>query len=165
MRTKSTTYLRRSRPAGLTLLEVVAAIAILGTILVGIVLARSRHVRQLARSERQGDAVRATDEQLARWWTRPEGVPVDASGAIETDGSLTWQTHVVPSEPLEQLGARVVRVEVRPTATDPSSPTGADAEPLVTVDLVLPDPDREEPTPTDRPTDEPQSPLQEGGRP
>jgi prepilin-type N-terminal cleavage/methylation domain-containing protein len=36
------------RRGGLTLIEVVAAIAILGAILVGIVLAKARHTHQLA---------------------------------------------------------------------------------------------------------------------
>ena len=135
MRTNWTNYSRRS---GLTLLEVLAAVAILGTILVGVVMAKSRHMRQMAAIGRQDAAVRAADELIAAWWASPRGVPVGESGELAGDGSLVWQTRAVANKEIEALGARVVRVEVR------SSLAGTDAQnrPSVAVDLVLADPNR-----------------------
>ena len=124
-------------PSGLTLLEVVGAIAILGTVLVGLVVAKARHVRQLAEARRLSAAVRAADSLLAAWWTSPEGVPDDESGAVGTDGSLVYATREVKSAAIERLGARVVRVEVRAAAPQALGPTSPD-EPLVAVELVLP---------------------------
>jgi hypothetical protein len=127
----------------------VAAVAILGTVLVGIVLAKARHTRQLARAQRLSAAVRAADELIAAWWTSPAGVPVGAWGVAGTDGSLAWETRQVPNGPIERLGARVVRVEVReaaprapgsPAVAQGDSPRRAD-EPLVAVELVLPSPE------------------------
>jgi len=141
MSKRSTTCLRCSRAAGLTLIEVVAAIAILGTILVGIVLAQSRNTRQLAEARRTAEAVRHADELLADWWADEQGVPLNAAGAIDADPTLAWRTRRVANPPIEQLGGRVVRVEVLDTA--PALPgaevTGRDRT-LVTVDLIVPDP-------------------------
>jgi Tfp pilus assembly protein PilV len=123
--------------SGLTLLEVVAAIAILGTVLVGLVLAKARHVRQLAEARRLSAAVRAADSLLADWWTRPEGVPDNESGPVGTDGSLVYATREVPSAAVERLTCRVVRVEIRQAATQVPGAETPD-EPLVAVELVLP---------------------------
>ena len=147
MRRKSTTCFRRSPATGLTLVEVVAAVAILGVILVGVVLAKSRLTRQVALAERQQVAVRAADALLAEWWKSVDGVPVGEGGVVEDAPSLVWETRVVPNGPVDRLGARVVRIEIRdvqPRKTRAERETDdpkAD-EPLVAVDLVLPDPDR-----------------------
>lgn len=138
---KWTSYSPRSRQAGLTLIEVVAAIAILGTIVTGIVLAKSRLTRQTVAARQTNAMVRATDELIAGWWVDPQGIPVEQSGSIPGNESLVWQTRLVENLPLEARGAQVVRVEVRdggeaiPPVDDPVS---------VVVDLVLPHPNRGE---------------------
>ena len=113
-----------------------AAIAILGTLLVGIVLAKSRLTGQVARTRQVERAVRLTDALISRWWADPDrGVPVGASGTFGPEGSLTWRTERVANRPIDELGAQVVRVSVRQADT----PAGSDAsaEPLLAVDLVL----------------------------
>lgn len=148
----------RWRARGLTLIEVVAAIAILGTILVGVVMAQSRLLRQLGRAERERRAVRAADDLIAGWWNGG-GVPTDATGAVPGGDRLTWETRSQPNPAIEALGARVVRVRVLEagSTTNPDrarlqpadavgdsdsdsardfAPEGGDA--LVVVDLVLP---------------------------
>jgi hypothetical protein len=126
----------------------VAAIAILGVILVGFVLAKSRHTHQIALAERQSVAVRAADALLAEWWKSAEGVPVDEWGSVEDDPSLVWETCVVRNIPIERLRARVVRVEIydaasrRPTSDD-TEQQARFQEPFVAVELVLPQPDRD----------------------
>jgi prepilin-type N-terminal cleavage/methylation domain-containing protein len=134
---QSKTCLPISRRGGLTLIEVIIAIAILGMILVGIVLAKSRHMRQFGVAKRKQAAVRATDELITRWWSRPAGVPMDASGGVKGPPALKWRTKLIEKPGLEPLGGRVVRVIVRRAsvkrnASDP-------VEPLVTVDLVVTD--------------------------
>lgn len=147
MKRKWTTCFGRSHAGGLTLVEVVAAVAVLGVILVGVVLAKSRHTRQVAMAGRQQVAVRAADALIADWWKRPEGVPVGEWGVLEDEPSLAWETRVVPNARIERLGARVVRVELRDARpqkrrTEEKTGDGEVRGPLVTVDLVLPDPDR-----------------------
>ena len=124
--------------AGLTLIEVVAAVAILGTILVGVVLAKSRHTHQLALAERKMAAVRAADELIAGWWTG-SGVPIGGSGMVEGYEALFWQTRVVPNEAVGKLGASVLRVELFESGASEAARGNAD-DTLVTVDLVLPAP-------------------------
>ncbi len=140
MKTKSTICLPRSRRAGLTLIEVVAAIAILGTVLVGVVMAKARHTHQLALTERRNDALRAADELLASWWTEPQGVPVAQSGEFEAGVPLAWETRWVPNRAVEELGARVLRVEIRESPDGAIEPIDG-GEALVVVDLVMPNPD------------------------
>ncbi|MFO8014769.1 MAG: type II secretion system protein [Phycisphaerae bacterium] len=139
MKRKSTICFRRSPAAGLTLVEVVAAVAILGVILVGVVLAKSRHTHQMALAERQQVAVRAADALLAEWWKSVDGVPVGKWGVLEDEPSLVWETRVVANAAIARLGARVIRVEIR---AEEETRDGKSDEPLVAVDLVLPNPDR-----------------------
>lgn len=134
---KSAMCLRCSRQDGLTLVEVVAAITILGTVLVGVVLSKSRHTHQAALTQRQNVAVRATDGLIANWWASPGGVPVSESGVIEAEIPLTWTTRVVENKAIEDLGALVVRVEVRELSPVNLGP-GVEGGPLVVVEMVLP---------------------------
>lgn len=130
---------RCSRTRGLTLIEVVAAIAILGTLLVGVVLAKSRHTRQAALAQTKMQAVLLTDELIAGWWDSIEGVPIgDEGGFTETD-ALRWETRLVNNSPIASLGARVVRVEVHEDERDLRNREEKD-EPVLIVDLVVPDP-------------------------
>lgn len=150
----------RSRLRGLTLIEVIAAIAILGTVLVGVVLSKARHTRQIALTRQHAAVVDAADALITGWWTSPEGVPIGGSGTIDGEESLRWETRVVGNPAVEGMGARVVRVEIHPSAADAHRP-GRRGEPLVAVDLVLPDPDsvlqatdESAQTPQDAPTDD-----------
>lgn len=133
---------RRCGAAGLTLIEVVAAIAILGTVLVGIVLAQSRHTRQIARAAQVDAAMEAADRQLEDWWASGGGVPIDDRGEVE-GAPLRWISRVVPNQALERLDARVVRVEFYETGAlaGNAGDRGAAADkPLLMIDLVLPRP-------------------------
>jgi prepilin-type N-terminal cleavage/methylation domain-containing protein len=156
MNKKSTTSFRFSRRAGLTLIEVIAAIVILGTILVGIVLSKSRHTRQIALTQRKMEAVRAADRLLTRWWTGPDGIPVDKSGQVPQNPSLRWRTRVVPNPEVALLGARVVRLEILETRKGPG--IEADAT-LADVEVVLALPPEEEDV------DEQEDPPRKGGQP
>ncbi len=127
-----------SRRAGLTLIEVIAAITILGTLLVGIVLAHARHTHQIALTQRKQLAARVADEMIGRWWTRPEGMPIGEAGVVDAAPSLVWETRIVANPPIERLGARALRLEIR-EADPPRWQVEAGDETLVQVDLVLPE--------------------------
>jgi prepilin-type N-terminal cleavage/methylation domain-containing protein len=141
MKARSRNCSRSSTRAGLTLLEVVAAIAILGTVLAGMVLARSHHARQIARAQRLENAVRVADELLSGWWTRPQGIPIAESGSVDGNASLSWQTRLVADLAIGTLGARVVRIEVRDLDMAASSQRSEEMA-CVVVDIVLPPPAR-----------------------
>lgn len=134
------TFSRRSRRAGLTLIEVVAAVAILGVILVGTVLANARHTRQLALAEQRSAAIRATDALLMQWWSSPDGIPVNERGAVADSDGLTWRTSVVADRAIEQLEAQVVQVAIHQSGEAMMRLGLAAGEPLLIVEVILPKP-------------------------
>ncbi len=146
MKKKSTISSRCLRRAGLTLIEVVAALVILGTILVGIVLSRSRHLRQIALTERKMQAVRAADGLLTGWWSSPEGIPLEASGDVDSDPSLRWRTEVRDRPGLEELNVRVVRLEILENRSTGRVKPG---QVLTSVELLLASEPQEEDAPAD----------------
>lgn len=120
---------------GLTLIEVVAALAILGALLGAVVTARTRHLHQWAQANRRLEATAAAEALLTGWWTRPVTMPRRASGAVAGHDALAWRTRPIDSDAsdaLDALGAQVVRLEI----VEARGPV--DGQPLVMVDLVLP---------------------------
>ena len=93
-------------------------------------MAKSRHSRQIALTQRKLAAVQAADDLLTSWWTRTEGIPLDDSGAIAGDASLAWRTRPVANPQVEALGGRVVRIEVVDRADG--------GQVLVSIECVLP---------------------------
>ncbi len=141
MNRKCKTCLSGWKRAGLSLVEVVAAIVILGTILVGVVLAKARHTRQLAIAQQQQVAVRAADELLSGWWVSREGVPREGRGQLATQPGMVWETKVVENAEVQRLGARVVRLEVRlAEGLGQAGSISSEDQILVKVDLMQPDP-------------------------
>jgi len=120
-----------SMARGFTLVEVIAATAIMGVLLVGIVMAKSRHTRQWAAAQRKLQAIEATESFLSSHWTDRAKFPRESEGELEGGDQLRWRTRQVPSDGAEQLKAAVVRLEV----WDEREPTSL--EPLVSVDLLL----------------------------
>ena len=157
MRKRSKRYSRPSCARALTLIEVVAAIAILGTLLVGVVLTKSRHTRQLHRARTQASAIKAIDTLIAEWWTQPQGVPIDESGGLDGLDHLRWQTRLIKNDPIDQMGARVVRVSVY-ELNDATSQTRPGDDALLLIDLVVPDLDADEAEQAGAAADRDQSP-------
>lgn len=122
----------------MTLIEVITALAILGTILATVVLAKAKHTRQLTLAHRQLEAVAATDQMLCVWWLDPDTIPRSGSGTVPGQSNFSWETHVEETNPIENINASIVRLEVRDKGTKGSAP------PLVTLDLVLSEPTDEE---------------------
>jgi len=120
---------------------VLAALVIMGTLLAGMVMAKARHTRQIALTQQRRAALRVADQLIAGWWGSPQGVPINARGAVDRDAAWLWETRVVENAAIEHLGARVVRVEVRAAEVQPQPLSAAPAA-LVAIELVLPDPER-----------------------
>jgi len=121
-----------NRVRGLTLIEVLGALVLLSTLLVGILAAKGRLVRQLARAEHKSQALQMADTLLTQWWEHPAQFPRAASGPIDGREDRTWRTTVVANDTLTKLGAQQVRLDI----LDTDNPDHA----LVTVDVVLTDP-------------------------
>lgn len=130
-RTRSGLGSRRAH-RGMTLMEVVASIAILGVLLVGIVTAKSRHTHQWSLAQRKLQAVAAADALLAGWWQHQGSLPRTAEGeAGAAEDGLRWRTQELADREAAELGVTVVTLQVW-DARDPEA-----REPLVSVDLVL----------------------------
>ncbi len=129
-------------------------------------LAKSRHTRQLQLARAQAHAIGATDALITDWWTRADGPPIGKRGAVPGEEGLIWRTRLVDNRPIQSLGARVLRVEV--LGVDDNQPESRsdprDAQALVVVDLVVPDPDVEAREAGEQRDAEEQERLTEGGQ-
>ena len=137
MTKKSMIYLfrwhpRRRHVLGMTLIEVVAGLAILGSLLTATVFTKVRYKQQWGDSNRRLEAIRAADELLGTWWGDLTSFPRSQRGDVPRYTSLIWRTQVLSQEPLDQWGGQMVRLEIFDRRVSVS------AEPLVLVDLVLP---------------------------
>lgn len=128
------------RRRGLTLVEVVAAIAILGTLLVGVLSAKSRFTRQFRDAQRREQAVRAADVLLESWWADVKHFPRNDHGVVENQPTLRWQTETRDDPQCRLLLAQVVRLTIQDTAS-PIPGADTDRAALVVVDLLVPLPE------------------------
>jgi type II secretory pathway pseudopilin PulG len=117
----------------LTLIEVVAGLALLVAIMAALLLAKSHWQRRLADSGRRLAANSAADELLSAWLQNPKAFPIQSGGAVPEHADMRWETSLVSNTGVERLGTRVVRLEILPTDHA--------AAPLCRVELVLPNPD------------------------
>src|SRR5436190_9188313 len=86
---------RRPTPArrlAMTLVEVVAGLALLGTLLAAVLVVRARYAHQSAAAERRLQAVAAADALLSAWHRDPPSLPRSGSGHVEGDAQLAWRT-------------------------------------------------------------------------
>lgn len=94
-----------SRRRGLTLIEVIAALLLLGVVLSAVLMARGRAMAQWAEANRRLDAMERLETQLRQWG---EAVPETGGGALPGEPAMRWRTRVVR----EESRLRVVAVEV-----------------------------------------------------
>src|SRR3982751_5795038 len=123
---------------GMTLVEVVASLALLASLLVGLLLAKARYTRQSALADRRLEAVRAADRLVTEGWGGPTRFPRRGAGRIDGPNDLSWQTDLVANPALGELGAQVVRLEVIDDRAGGATQGGV----LATVAVVLGEPRR-----------------------
>lgn len=131
MRMKLLKHGKRQR--GLTMVEVLAALVILGSLLTAIVTAATRSSRQWARADRKLQAVVVADQLLEQWWADPKTMPRQDTGDITDDSSFRWRTQVIPNRELEKLDTEIIRLEMFD-----QRPEAVSREPIVAVELILP---------------------------
>ncbi len=103
---------RDGRRAAMTLIEVLVGMALLGSLVAAISLAKARSTRQLAQSRRQLAAVAATDQLLTQWWRTTGGGLAVGDGQLPGDDGFSWRIVSVDKPALENLPVRPVRLEV-----------------------------------------------------
>ena len=116
----------------MTLIEVLAGLVVLGTVLASVTIARGRFMRQTARAQQKIEASRAVDEMLSSWFARPSGaVVIPSQGILEGSGRFAWRTNWRVNRAAEDLGARSAQLDV-------FDPRGA-SEPVLTVEFIVRD--------------------------
>ena len=119
-----------NRRRAFTLLEIIVALALMGSVLVASLLAFSRHRKQLSMAEKRLEATRVADRLVHELTAQQGGLPISSRGAVAGKGDWVWQTSLIGSTSLATVEMRVVRFEI--------VELGAAPTPLVTVDLVKP---------------------------
>lgn len=109
---------KKRRRLGLTLIEVVAGLALLSTLLVATLVAYRGHVRQVRVAQQRLDAIEKIDTLMADWSETRE---YPASGTVEMfdhRNQMNWRLLEVDSNHIRDLNARILRLEVfRPTVS------------------------------------------------
>ena len=118
--------------SGLTLVEAACAMALLGSLLVGILLAGARLARQQGRAERRIEAAGIADALLVGWWAKRDEFPRADAGAVPGRYGWRWRTQVVAGDDADAMNAEVVALEVfAPHATPEDAPA-------IRVEVLLP---------------------------
>jgi len=97
----------------MTLIEVLAGLVVLSTVLASVTIARGRFMLQAARAQQKLIATRAVDEMLSSWLSAPpQNIPVPSQGIIEGSSNLIWRTQLRADAAAQNLGAQVVTLDV-----------------------------------------------------
>ncbi len=130
MKLRSSKGSRRCGRTGMTLIEVVGGLALLGSVLAGVLVTKAAYMQQSRAAERRSAAVAEADAMLTEWWGDQKMMPRDGSGL--TAKGFRWVTRVRPDPAAAAMGVQVLRLEL----SDPSSP--APQKSVVAVELVVP---------------------------
>lgn len=128
---------RASSARGLTLVEVVAALVILGILLALMVKASTQSSRQLALAEQRLAAAKEADRIIAGWFAAGTPIEPGLSGQVPGTPTLYWETVARDDAGLQPLGAKVVQLRMfaRAGAGDGAS---ADGKPLAASERTAP---------------------------
>ena len=130
-------YRRSSDRVAFTLIEVVAALALLAALLTSMVLAFSAHHRQSKLATQRQAAVVIADELLAKWFASSDPrIPRNGAGTLHASAPWSWRTQIVNQTNIDSLPVQIVRLEVFPQPVGDWAPVGA----LAQVDVLLPVP-------------------------
>lgn len=117
---------------GLTLVEVVAGLALLASLAVGVLLSIGAHRIQTQQAHNRLAAADLADQLLAGWYSSSRGIPRYNSGLLSADGNWFWQTRVVDRRFIGTFTVEVIRLQVSKRSTRET--------PLVTIDVLAPGP-------------------------
>lgn len=115
----------------MTLVEVVAGLALLGSLLVSLLLAKVGLARQRVEAENRLAAVAAADALLAEWAASDQPVPRHALGHTGTGNRFSWTTRIVRLKQVADLSMEVIRLEL-------SQDIGGGPKVLASVELLRP---------------------------
>ena len=97
---------------GMTLVEVLTGLVLLSTLLVAMITARGRYLKQWGHADKRVEAVERADALLSAWWQDLETFPKTGCGPISGTRGWRWRTRVVKSEEATKLNSTIVRLEI-----------------------------------------------------
>lgn len=100
------------RRAGLTLIEVLAASVILGSLLATAVVSASRHTQQVRGAQDRLAALTVADELLHSWLVDGQGVIEKAEGVVDGHPHWRWRITSRPEAELDPLGCHVAVLQI-----------------------------------------------------
>lgn len=103
-------YQSKNRLHGLTLIEVLASVALLSALMVSVLAVRASHVRQVNLAAKKILAAKLLDRHLARWYEDDISIPINQQGDLDATRNFLWQTNSMPSQ--NSWDAIKVRVDV-----------------------------------------------------
>lgn len=101
-------YCRRA----FTLVEVVASLMLLGTLLVGILAAHRRHTEQVRSARARLEAVAAAEKLLESWCEKDTWGATSSSGRFAETSRLSWRWTITARPELRPVNAAIGRLEV-----------------------------------------------------
>ncbi|MDO5554807.1 MAG: hypothetical protein Q4G68_13700 [Planctomycetia bacterium] len=94
---------------GITLVEVITAMALLGTLLVTLLVGFGRHMSQIERSTERLAVMAAAEELLTQWHLQFGFAPINESGEIVV-GSKTYRFQTRPVEQMIDRGFLIGKI-------------------------------------------------------
>lgn len=132
MRSMHDTFSSFCRRRALTLIEVLTALAILSTLLVGVLVAFRKNAERIRTELAVRQAVAGVDQLLFSWAQQGLYAPARAEGKLPGSDGLIWQTRVVSHRFHDTLGLDIVRLQVH------ADRAVNRLTPLVTIELPVP---------------------------
>jgi prepilin-type N-terminal cleavage/methylation domain-containing protein len=125
-------YLRCGERRALTLIEVMTALALLSTLLVGMLLAFTKNAEQIRRDALVCRSVSAADSLLRKWADENGYPPRQGQGSVPGTDEFVWQTRPQKRAPSGLLGLNVVNLEIF------LKDAGRSSEPVLVIQVPVP---------------------------
>ena len=108
----------------ITLIEVLASLVILSMFLTTILVAQSRHVRQIRKSEQTNRAIELTDQLIAGWFeSSDEKISIGKPTVFTGQSEFFWTALIVQRAPANAgWDAMIVQIETQSTKNRESDP-------------------------------------------
>jgi hypothetical protein len=97
--------------SAVTLIEILAGLVILATLLVSAAMARGRFLRQCAEADEKLRLAEAADHMLAQWSLNLGAVRVPSEGSVPAMRGFRWKASRVHDLSAERLSAEIVHVD------------------------------------------------------
>lgn len=99
--------------SGTTLIEVLAGLVVLATLLTSVAIARGRFLRQWADADRRLAVAHSIDRLLGQWLADSStDIPAPGQRALEDVRGCYWRTSVIRDLQAAKVGAVIIRIEV-----------------------------------------------------